>query len=267
MLLGQSGLQRVCYGVRTWPGVLKAAESLQDAGSATAAIDALSHEMKLACVVALTARWLRPFNVGDEEVMMAAMSQRLGRLLVLYHYPEESAQITRLMQPGPPEPEGKPTPGMSYEAAVGAVLGINPDELTSAVLKHWGLGDSIIQATKPYGTSMPHRPESPDEWLRLIANLSNELGLGRCVRAAAATPADPDPHAVCQAFSDHTKRTAGCIAPRIGIGGCPLVGQDVSDPSHRLKLRAMPDVVFECCPLFLRFGCNTYIVKKSRCGP
>lgn len=176
VLLGQSGLQRVCYGVRTWPGVLKAAESLKDTDSATAAIDALSHEMKLACVVALTARWLRPFNVGDEEVMMAAMSQRLGRLLVLYHYPEESAQITRLMQPGPPpEPEGKPTPGMSYEAAVGAVLGINPDELTSAVLKHWGLGDSIIQATKPYGASMPHRPESPDEWLRLIANLSNEL--------------------------------------------------------------------------------------------
>jgi len=81
-----------------------------------------------------------------------------------------------LMQPGPPpEPGGKPTPGMNYPAAVGAVLGINPDELTSAVLRHWGLGESLIQAAKPFGDASPRHPENPDDWLRLVACLSNEL--------------------------------------------------------------------------------------------
>jgi len=176
VLLGQTGLRKLCNGVRTWPGVLNVAASKADRAPGATPVEALDHELKMACAAAMTARWLRPFNIGDEEVMMAAMSQRLGRLLLLYHYPDESAQIARLMQPGPPpEPGGKPTPGMNYPAAVGAVLGINPDELTAAVLRHWGLGESLIQAAKPYGEASPRHPENPDDWLRLIACLSNEL--------------------------------------------------------------------------------------------
>lgn len=176
VLLGQQGLRKVCTGVRTWPGVLNAAASKADRPGVAPPVEALEQELKMACAAAHTARWLRPFNIGDEEVMMAAMSQRLGRLLLMYHYPDESAQIARLMQAGPPpEPGGKPTPGMNYAAAVGAVLGINPDELTSAVLRHWGLGESLIQAAKPFGDAVPRHPENPDEWLRLIACLSNEL--------------------------------------------------------------------------------------------
>jgi HD-like signal output (HDOD) protein len=176
VLLGQQGLRKVCGGVRTWPGVLHVAASKADRPGVASPAEALEHELKMACAAAHTARWLRPFNIGDEEVMVAAMSQRLGRLLLMYHYPDESSQIARLMQAGPPpEPGDKPTPGMNYAAAVGAVLGINPDELTGAVLRHWGLGESLIQAAKPYGDTAPRHPENPDDWLRLIAGLSNEL--------------------------------------------------------------------------------------------
>ena len=176
VLLGQQGLRKLCSNVRTWPGVLSQVPSKSERASSASPIDALDHELKLTCTAAMAARWLRPFNIGDEEVMMAAMSQRLGRLLLLYHYPDESAQITRLMMPAPPqEIGGKPTPGMNYAAATGAVLGINPDELTGAVLRHWGLGESLIQSVKPFGDVAPRHPENSDDWLRLIANLSNEL--------------------------------------------------------------------------------------------
>ena len=108
---------------------------------------------------------------------MAAMSQRLGKLLILYHFPEESAQITRLTLPGPPtENEGKPTPGMTVEAATGAVLGVNPDDLTGAVLRYWGFPEYFVQAARPMSVNVsPRRPEGTGDWLRLTASLANEL--------------------------------------------------------------------------------------------
>lgn len=179
VLIGQQGLRQVCSSLRPWPGVLNAAKSLQGASSGAKAEAALQKEMKLACIVALVARWLRPFNIGDDEVMVAAMSQRLGRLLILYHYPEESAQIENLMADAPSsEPGGKPTPGMSREAATGAVLGINPDDLTVAVLKYWGYPDVMLQAARPLSMSVsPRRPESQADWLVTVASMSNELAM------------------------------------------------------------------------------------------
>jgi HD-like signal output (HDOD) protein len=177
VLLGQQGLRKISSSLRTWPGVLAAADSLQGEGAGAQAVTALEEEMKRACIAAVAARWLRPFNIGDEDAMLAAMSQRLGKLLILYHYPEESAQITRLMASAPPsEPGGKPTPGMTMEAATGAVLGINPDDLTAAVLKHWGFSESLIQAARPVSLNVsPRRPENTDDWLRITASLANEL--------------------------------------------------------------------------------------------
>ncbi|HEX5371875.1 MAG TPA: HDOD domain-containing protein [Aquabacterium sp.] len=177
VLLGQQGLRKVSTSVRTWPGVLGAAESRQGEGAGQQAIAALDEEMKMACIAAMAARWLRPFNIGDEDAMVAAMSQHLGRLLILYHYPEESAQIARLMAPVPAsEPGGKPTPGMTQEAATGAVLGIHPDDLTAAVLRHWGFSEPLIQAARPLSLNVaPRRPESPEDWLRITASLANEL--------------------------------------------------------------------------------------------
>lgn len=177
VLLGQQGLRKVCGTLRTWPGVLQASGALQGAEAGEAAVTALDTELKMACVAALAARWLRPFNIGDEEAMMAAMSQRLGRLLILYHFPEEAAQITRLTLPGPPtEAEGKPTPGMTLEAATGAVLGVNPDDLTAAVLRYWGFAEYFVQASRPLSVNVsPRRPEGTADWLRLTASLANEL--------------------------------------------------------------------------------------------
>jgi HD-like signal output (HDOD) protein len=177
VLLGEQGLKRVSGGLRAWPGVLADTASLISQEASERAINALEAAMKRACIAAMAARWLRPFNIGDEEAMIAAMSQHLGPLLILYHFPEESAQIHNLMQPAPPtEPEGKPTPGMTLEAATGAVLGISPTELTEAVLKFWGFPDSLVQAAHPLSPNVsPRKPESTEDWLRITACLANEL--------------------------------------------------------------------------------------------
>ncbi len=179
VLLGQQGVRKLCNGVRAWPGVLKAAESLQAPGQGGHAMQNLSDELKFTCIAGITARWLRPFNVGDEDVIMAAMSQRLGKLLIYYHFPDETAQILKLMQPGPPAEEGgKASPGMAFDGATGAVLGINPDDLTAAVMNYWGLPAAMVQAARPIGVgNQPRKPDNPEEWLKITASLANELCL------------------------------------------------------------------------------------------
>lgn len=178
MLLGQDGIRRVAAGVRAWPGVLTAQFSRSEEGG-LAAIDALERELRLCCLAGHVARLMAPFSIHDEEAAAAAMSQRLGWLLVLYHFPEESAQISRLMQPAPPsETGGASNPGMSLDAAASAVLGVNLDDLSAAVMRHWGFHERLIQAARPLSRSSPVRnPTTPEETLRVVASLGNELAL------------------------------------------------------------------------------------------
>ncbi|MFT3856944.1 MAG: HDOD domain-containing protein [Aquabacterium sp.] len=176
MLLGQQGLRRVASSVRNWPGALGAQNAL--AGEAgQQAIEDLAVELRTTCLAGHIARLMAPFSIHDEEASIAAMSQRLGWLLVLYHFPDEATQIKRLMQPGPPaEAQGAPTAGMTREAAVSAVLGVNLDDLTVAVLKHWGLHERLQHAARALSRSTPVRtPVTPEETLRAVASLANEI--------------------------------------------------------------------------------------------
>lgn len=176
VMLGQEGIRRVASSIRAWPGALAAQASLnQDEG--TDAVAALSAEMRRHCIAGHVARLMAPFSIKDEEASMAAMAQCLGSVLIAYHFPEEAAQIQRLMQElAPTEPDGKPTPGMLPEAAVSAVLGVDSDELTGAVLRHWGLHDRLLSAARPLSRGNPVRkPATPEETLRSFASLANEL--------------------------------------------------------------------------------------------
>ncbi len=176
MLLGLQGIRRVAGAVRPWPGVLGAQASMSEVAG-TEAMSMLRAQLRLTCLAGHLARLLAPFSVHDEEASITAMSQRLGMLLILYHFPDEGAQIRRLMQPGPtPEPGAQPTPGMGLDAAAGAVLGINLDELTQAVLRHWGLHERLQHGARPLSLSSPVRtPHAPDEVLRAVASLANEM--------------------------------------------------------------------------------------------
>lgn len=178
VLLGQQGLRKVAGSVRAWPGALAAQESLSKAGGEPAQ-EALREALRQTCVAGHIARLMAPFSVHDEEAAVTAMSQSLGWLLVLYHFPEEAAQIRRLMAPVPPpehKPEAGPTAGMTLEAACGAVLGVNLDDLTAAVLRHWGLHERLLMASRPLNITSPVRqPRTPEETLRAVASMANEI--------------------------------------------------------------------------------------------
>jgi HD-like signal output (HDOD) protein len=176
LLLGQQGVRKLISSLRTWPGALAAKASV-DPELGQQAQAALDRELRTCCLAGHIARWISPFELSDEECALAAMSQRLGWLLVLYHFPDEAAQMKRLMLSGPPaEQGGAPTPGMSLDGAAAAVLGINLDDLTQAVLKHWGWDDRLAQAARPISrTAGVRHPASNDEMLRTVASLSNEI--------------------------------------------------------------------------------------------
>ena len=195
MLLGQEGIRKVIGAVRPWPGVLGAQQS-RTADGGQAALQALENALWQACLAGHVARLMAPFSIHDEEAAAAAMSQGLGWLLVLYHFPDEGAQIQRLMLPGPPAtPGGAPTPGMSMEAAASAVLGINLDDLSGEVLKHWGLHERLIKGSRPLPTSTPVRnATTPEDTVRLVASLGNELA------ACTRLPLDRQSAAVHQVY-------------------------------------------------------------------
>lgn len=177
MLLGQQGLRKVAGGVRAWPGAMGAQTSLSGEDGQQAIAD-LDKELRLTCLAGHIARLMAPFSISDEEASITAMSQRLGWLLILYHFPDEAAQIKRLMQPGPPAEEDSttPTPGMGMDAAAGAVLGVNLDDLSISVLKHWGMHERLLHACRPLSRSTPVRtPTTPEDTLRVVASLANEM--------------------------------------------------------------------------------------------
>jgi non-specific serine/threonine protein kinase len=123
------------------------------------------------------AQWLRPAGYDAEVVYLLAMLQNLGRLAVQYHFPEEAAQIRRLMLPAPPQRAGEPEdPGMSEEGASFAVLGVDIEALGSAVGRHWGLDDGVLQMIRRVPLAAPvHHADTDDDMLRLSASCANEV--------------------------------------------------------------------------------------------
>jgi HD-like signal output (HDOD) protein len=200
VMLGQQGIRRVASSIRAWPGALAAQASLNpDEGAA--AVSVLANELRRHCIAGHVARLMAPFSIQDEEAALAAMAQSLGPALTAYHFPEEALQITRLMQELPPtEPEGRPTPGMLPEAAVSAVLGVDMDDLTAAVLRHWGLHERLLAAARPLSRSNPVRkPVTREETLRTVASLAHELA------ATVLLEAEKQPAAVHLVYTRYTR--------------------------------------------------------------
>jgi non-specific serine/threonine protein kinase len=199
-MLGQEGIRRVASSIRAWPGVLAAQVSLS-ADEGALAVSMLDRELRRQCVAGHVARLMAPFSISDEEAALAAMAQCLGSALIAYHFPEEAAQILRLMQELPAtEPDARPTPGMQPEAAVSAVLGVELAELTAAVLHHWGLNERLLAAARSLNRSNSVRkPVTREETLRAVASLANELA------ATVLLEAEKQPSAVHQVYVRYTR--------------------------------------------------------------
>jgi len=165
-MVGLDGVRRAALALRDWPGPL-------GAGAATQ----LERTIERAQRGARIAQLLRPPGYDAEVVHLVALLQSLGRLVTHYHFPEEAAQIDRLMQPVSSDEEGKPDePGMSEESASLAVLGVEIDALGAAVARHWGLDESVLHMIRRFGQRTAVRAiESDDEMLRATASCANEV--------------------------------------------------------------------------------------------
>ena len=120
---------------------------------------------------------LQPAGYDQEVVYLITALQNLGWLVVQYHFPDEAAQIRRLMQPVAAQKAGEPDEqGMTAEGASFAVLGIDIDALGAAVMHHWGLDDGVQHMVRRAPPTGPiHTPSSDVDMLRLVASCANDV--------------------------------------------------------------------------------------------
>jgi non-specific serine/threonine protein kinase len=189
-LLGTAGVRRAASSVRAWPGPL---------GSAAAR--SLDRGMRLALLTGHLAELLAPAGLDAEACLLVALLQHLGRLLALYHFPDEAAQIERLTisTPDPDDPH-RMTPGLTSEAAAMAVLGVSLEALAAAVARHWGLDETVQELMLPLPRSTGvHVPEGTHGWLRLVASCANE------VVATSTQPATLQSRALAQVAARYSR--------------------------------------------------------------
>ncbi|MCC7412097.1 MAG: HDOD domain-containing protein [Gammaproteobacteria bacterium] len=140
----------------------------------------LKHAMCGSLLSAMIARGVaRRAGIEVEEAFIAAMFHRLGRLLTVYYFPEETADIKGLMA----------SKDMTESAAVRAVLGIGYVDIGMAVGREWQLPDDIVNAMKELRGEPLARATSHGTAIAQVAVFANEI----C--AAAADPADDQPRA------------------------------------------------------------------------
>jgi non-specific serine/threonine protein kinase len=165
-LLGTAGVRRAASSLRAWPGPLANAPAM-----------ALDRGLRQALLAGHLSELLAPAGLDPEACLLITQLQHLGRLLALYHFPDEAAQIQRLVMalPDPQDPQ-RMMPGMSKDAAAMAVLGTSLEALASAVARHWGLDEEFQDMMQPLSRAGAiHAPESINGWLRLVASCANEV--------------------------------------------------------------------------------------------
>lgn len=179
-MVGLDGVRQAALSLRPWPGPLN--------DEAANALTALMLRVKRAGNIA---RELQPAGYDQEVVYLITALQNLGWLVVQYHFPDEAAQIRRLMQPVASQKEGEPDEqGMTGEGASFAVLGIDIDALGAAVMHHWGLDDGVQHMVRRAPPTGPiHTPTSDVDMLRLVASCANDVLDAVALPARQSAPA------------------------------------------------------------------------------
>jgi HD-like signal output (HDOD) protein len=103
---------------------------------------------------------------NNEEAVICAMCQSLGRLLVIFFLYEESQRVQSLVESGMPE-----------EAAAVKVLGISYRELGVGVARYWNFPGKLVEGMQVLAPREMTAPTSDVGRLKLAANLANDLYL------------------------------------------------------------------------------------------
>jgi HD-like signal output (HDOD) protein len=114
-------------------------------------------------------------NLADgEEAVVCALMHHLGRLLMVFYFPEEWSEIQKVAA----------NKSLTENLATLEVIGVTLDEISQEVAKSWRLPKKIAHSMSspisPGGTSIPGSPD----WLRTMANFAGEAA-GIMVRKGA----------------------------------------------------------------------------------
>lgn len=104
-------------------------------------------------------------NLADgEEAVVCALMHHLGRLLLVFYFPEEWGEIQKLAAGNT----------LAENQATLEIIGVTLDEISQEVAKSWRLpkkiSNSMTTPLAPGGTSIPGSPE----WLKTMANFAGE---------------------------------------------------------------------------------------------
>lgn len=100
-----------------------------------------------------------------EQAFVCSMFFHLGRLLSQYYFPEEYAEIRRLMT----------QKNTSEEQAAKEVLGVSYEDLGIAIAQSWGFPSPIVNSMRRLPDGKMRRPTNAEERLRLLAAMSNDI--------------------------------------------------------------------------------------------
>ena len=105
-------------------------------------------------------------NIRDaEELLICAMFQNLGRMLVTYYFFEERQEISRLIEQG-----------QSEDQAANHVLGLTCNQIGIGVAKSWNFPKRLLDGMERLPAGVPvKRPTSDIELMRVIVNMANDL--------------------------------------------------------------------------------------------
>lgn len=101
----------------------------------------------------------------SEEAYVCAMFYSLGQLLAQFYFPEEVAEIRKVML------QRKCT----EEIASSQVLGVSFSELGIGIARHWGFPQGMIGSLRPLPQGVVKKPATREESLRVVANFGNEI--------------------------------------------------------------------------------------------
>ncbi|QDL55649.1 serine/threonine protein kinase [Rhodoferax aquaticus] len=151
-------------GIRNMALSLVLLEHMQDKAHAAH----LKDEFLRSLMAGSIAAELCPLQQEGEEAFIGAMFQNLGRLLMEFYFPEEARQVHSLMNSA--------RDAVTEDVAAFGVLGLTLEQLGLGVARAWNLPYGIQRCMhKPVGTPPHTPPKDPDERMRWIALVANEI--------------------------------------------------------------------------------------------
>lgn len=157
-------------------------------------------------------------GLNAEETFISALFHRLGKMLVIYYFPQEYAEIRSNIA----------NKKMSEAAAVRAVLGVTYPDLGVAVGREWKLPENILGAMRPPRPGEPVK-DNRGAMLATVAALSNDMA------DIVATTAGEDREAAIGALVERYKDQVA-LTPESAAGAIERGTKELREYAHVLNI-------------------------------